>query len=481
METMQRNRLLMAAIFCLTVISGASAVQAEQGKTTGRRAKAVNYSAAPSDSDSFPQLNTSTTRPRIINVRQAADAAPEEADVSMLGTESQPAEGACGCGADTSCDTCGQCKSCCRCCLCGPPGQFWVRDEYLGWWATPGHVPALVATNPAGTIPSTETLYGNQSYNGGYRSGNWLQGGMWLDCCRQWGVQGDFFFLGRQSSPFFASSNGDPILTRPFTDATTGEQADQAISYPGVVVGQIGIENYNSFGGAGASLRHNLCCMNDCCNSCDDGCGSCFQNCCRVDFLAGFRYYRFNDNLGIREQLTSIDQQSGVPVGTQVSLLDSFRTQNNFYGGELGLIANRYRGRWMVEGAARVALGTTQQVVAIDGNTTVSYPGQPTSVSQGGLLALSSNIGHYNHNQFTAIPQLSGRIGYRLTQRLTLLLGYTAIYWNNVARAGDQVDTNVNPNLVPPVQPGGPNQPAFSLHTSNVWLQGFTFGGEFYF
>ena len=112
-----------------------------------------------------------------------------------------------------------------------------------------------------------------------------------------------------------------------------------------------------------------------------------------------------------------------------------------------------------------MALGTTQQVVAIDGSTVVSFPGQPTATNQGGILALSSNIGHYTHNSFSAIPQLSGRVGYRLTERLTFLVGYTAIYWGHVARAGDQIDTAVNPNLIPPPISGGPNRP--SLHAAH--------------
>ena len=144
-------------------------------------------------------------------------------------------------------------------------------------------------------------------------------------------------------------------------------------------------------------------------------------------------------------------------------------------------MANKYRGRWMLEGGARLAVGGTQQIVAINGSTTISYPGQATTVDQGGLLALSSNIGHYKHSQFSVIPQLSGRIGYRVTPRFNLLAGYTVLWWNNVARAGDQVNLNVNPNLIPPVVGGGPNQPAYTLHTSNLWLQGITLGGEFFF
>jgi hypothetical protein len=288
--------------------------------------------------------------------------------------------------------------------------------------------------------------------------------------------------VGRQSSPFFASSDGNPVLARPFTDANTGDLTQQLIAFPNTVVGSVAVSNYNSFAGAGGLLRHNLCCWQGCCGSpCGDDCGGCFQDCCRVDFIGGFRYYQFNDNLGIRENLTSIDQTNGVPVGTQFAVNDSFRTLNTFYGAEFGLIADRYRGRWMYEGAARVALGNTHQIVSIGGNTSVSFPGQPTASSQGGILALASNIGKYTHNDLAAIPQISGRLGYRVTPRLTLLAGYTFIYWGQVARAGDQIDTTVNPNLFPPVQGGGPNRPAYELHTSNLWLQGITLGGEYYF
>jgi hypothetical protein len=392
----------------------------------------------------------------------------------------------------TTCTNCGEATTDCCCGACGPPGRFWFRDEYVGGWIQGGRVPTLLATSPNGTLPATTPLYGNATYNGGFRSGNWVQGGMWSDCCRTCGVQGDFLFLGRQSSPFFASSDGDPVITRPFTDANTGDPTEQLIAFPNTVVGCVSVTNYNSFAAAGGALRHNLCCWIDCCDKgcdkdCDKdggtGCGGCWceQNCSRLDFVGGFRYYRFNDNLGVREQLTSIDQQSGIPVGTQFNVSDSFRTQNNFYGGEFGLISTRYRGCWMFEGAARVALGATQQIVAIDGSTVVSFPGQPTAINQGGILALSSNIGRYTHNNFTAIPQLSGRIGYRLTERLTFLVGYTAIYWGRVARAGDQIDTAVNPNLIPPPISGGPNRPSFTLHNSDLWLQGITLGAEIYF
>ena len=135
------------------------------------------------------------------------------------------------------------------------PGDFWIREEYVGWWAQGGRVPALVNTSATGSLPATVTLYGDATYNDKYRSGEWTQGGMWFDCCHEHGIQGDFFFVGRESSPFFATSDGDPILTRPFIDANTGLPAAQLIAVPGVVVGSISVDNHNWLQGAGVSLR----------------------------------------------------------------------------------------------------------------------------------------------------------------------------------------------------------------------------------
>ena len=129
-----------------------------------------------------------------------------------------------------------------------------------------------------------------------------------------------------------------------------------------------------------------------------------------------------------------------------------------------------------------VALGTNAERIFINGNTTTSFPGAATAVSPGGLYALSSNIGNYTHNNFAAIPQISGRIGYRLTENFTAFVGYTFIYWGNVARAADQIDTSINTANIPPVQPStGPARPAFTLHESSFWAQGITLGGQINF
>jgi hypothetical protein len=74
------------------------------------------------------------------------------------------------------------------------------------------------------------------------------------------------------------------------------------------------------------------------------------------------------------------------------------------------------------------------------------------------------------------------KLAYQITPRLTASLGYTFLYWSNVARAGDQVDTTVNPTLIPPVvAPTGPARPAVTFQQSGLWAQGIQLGLELIF
>ncbi len=260
--------------------------------------------------------------------------------------------------------------------------------------------------------------------------------------------------------------------------------SQQLIAFPGTVVGGVSINDTNSFLGAGALLTHNLCCMTCCDPCCDDGCGqSCFrgQNCCRIDALAGFQYYNLTNNLNITENLTSTSTTSGVPVGTMIKVNDSFRTQNNFYGGALGLVLNRYRGRWVHQLQGLVSLGTNAERISINGNTTVSFPGSPTSVSPGGLYALSEQHRKLHAQQFHRDPADIGPAGLPLDRADHRLRG---LYVHLLGPGGDgrQPDQSNDQHQLDSASPGGgPNQPAFTLHEARFWAQGITLGGQFNF
>ena len=75
------------------------------------------------------------------------------------------------------------------------------------------------------------------------------------------------------------------------------------------------------------------------------------------------------------------------------------------------------------------------------------------------------------------------QVGYQVTSHLRAYAGYTFLYWDQVVRAGQQVDLTVNPNLLPPVTApvSGPLRPAPRLENSSFWAQGIDFGLELRF
>jgi hypothetical protein len=154
------------------------------------------------------------------------------------------------------------------------------------------------------------TLFGGENVNRDWLSGGRVRIGYWLDCDQTCGVEAGFFALGHASTGFNTASNGTPILARPFINTATNMPDAEIIAFPGIASGSITVRETTSLLGAGAWLRHNLCC------------GDCF----RVDGLVGYRYLRLTGRLDIAESLTSTDAASTtVPQGTQARLCAGYQ------------------------------------------------------------------------------------------------------------------------------------------------------------
>jgi hypothetical protein len=121
-------------------------------------------------------------------------------------------------------------------------------------------------------------------------------------------------------------------------------------------------------------------------------------------------------------------------------------------------------------------------VVRISGTTVITEPGLAPNV-QGGLLALPTNIGTYSRDRFSVVPEIGVNVGCQVTNRLRVFAGYTFLYWSNVVRPGDQIDTTINPTQLPSAAgPGtlvGPARPAFAFHETGFWAQGINVGVQF--
>ncbi len=372
-------------------------------------------------------------------------------------------------------------------CLCGPPGRCWVSAEYLLWSASGQNLPPLVTTAPNGTprntagaigAPGTSILSGgSNNYNDNLRSGFRLRAGTWLDDCQRFGIEGDFFFLGQSRDRFNASSDGSRILTRPFFNSLQNRQDSQLVSFngqpvfpdtqlvafPGVLAGSVGVDSRSNFIGGGVNTLCNLCC---------DPCG-------RLDLLLGYRYLNLRDEVVITEDLTALPGSS-VPAGTRFQIRDRFRTDNDFHGGNIGFNYERRFGHFFLGVRPSVALGVTHTTVTIDGSTTITPPGGVAQVYPGGLLTQPTNIGRYESNTFSVVPEIGVRVGAQVTNNLRAFISYNYIYWSQVARAGDQIDLRVNTNQIAPAQPlNGPANPAFELRRTGYHVHGVGFGAEY--
>jgi hypothetical protein len=204
----------------------------------------------------------------------------------------------------------------------------------------------------------------------------------------------------------------------------------------------------------------------------------------RSYWLVGYRYLRLDDRLGITERLTSTnpDTDEGQPGLSAFLINDSFNTRNQFNGGEIGMAFELRRNQWSLDFTPKIALGTNRETVSISGSTRTTDPTGARSTAEGGLLALPTNIGTYSKNQFVAVPQFDATIGYQLTRRTRVTLGYSFLYVSQVARAGDQIDREVNSTLLPnsPVPPTGDlTRPRFVLQETGFWAQGVNLGVDF--
>jgi hypothetical protein len=379
---------------------------------------------------------------------------------------------------ENRCEGCDQCDFG----LCGPGlreilcNRLWFHGEALLWWLRGGQTPPLLTTSPpstpltqAGVLgqPDTTILFGDQQLNTGMHAGGRMTFGLWLDNCEESGLEFSYLILGQNTQAYSNASSGTPILARPFFDVSTGSQNSVVLAYPNTFSGTFNATSTENFQGAEALWRRAIV------HGCDG----------HVDVLVGYRFLRLTDGLEIADSLTTSTSASV----TTLDVSDTFHTRNDFNGAEVGFASQWRQNRWSLDTLLKMGIGQTDTRVLINGWTTVVANGANVAGYSGGLLALPSNMGTHESQQFSVVPEIGLTLGYDLTPRLKATVGYTLLYWTNVARPGDQIDLNVDPRQFPPVNPLQPPpptataQPAFALHTSDFWAQGLNVGLDYRF
>jgi hypothetical protein len=341
--------------------------------------------------------------------------------------------------------------------------------------------PPLVTTNPTGTPrnqagfiggTNTTTLFGGD-LNDSLRSGVRVRGGWYVDPARYWAVGGDYYELFSSTDSFAASSTGSPILARPFFDIIAGRETAQFTAFPALVRGDIAVESNTSLRSFGINLQADAVNPPNHPSQIANGCA----REPRVDWIVGYRNMQLDDDLIFTENLTAL-----VPPGGTVNLNESFATENQFQGIEFGFVREIPFGRFWFETTSRVAVGNNTQKVMIAGSTRLTEAGVAETFP-GGLYAQRSNIGTYERDRLAVVPELGATFGFHLGPRMSLTAGYTFVYFSNVVRAGDQIDTDINTGLIPvEVNPlTGPLRPQFEFRQTDFYAHGLTFGGDFRF
>jgi hypothetical protein len=387
-----------------------------------------------------------------------------EGDGELLGES-------CGC-----CDNCGHCN--CLCCCRPFAGKLWVRSEYLVWWSPGYHVPALITTGAstdfatAGRLgqSGTSILFGNTKVSDDTRSGLRIGAGYLLMPCRDISIEGYYTTTGMLTDSFAANSNTFSVLARPFFNvmSNTQGQAAHITAFPQEATGSVSVNIVSEFNSAEALIRRKM----------TDGDNY------HLDFVVGYRYARLAENLDILENQTITGPRMPFPEGTILNITDQFDAINEFNGGQFGFTFSEQYRRWTLDVIAKLALGNTHSQVLVNGATARTGVGgvsNATLTYAGGVLAEPTNIGIYESNGITAIPELGIKLGFFLNRRLKLSAGYNFIYWSKVARPGDQIDTNINGSQIPPGTLQGAGFPQYPAKTTDFWLQGVTAGLEYRF
>lgn len=325
--------------------------------------------------------------------------------------------------------------------------------------------PAGVPIDRAGTLgdSATQSLIGGTGLNRQFRSGLRLGAGYWLDECETCAVEVGGFWLGSADDSGIFSSNGTPGLFRPFTNATSGNPGTELVAFNGILAGTVAVDTGSQLCGYEVGFRKLICCDN----------GG------RLEGQFGYEQLSLRESVGIFENLlvTAPDPNQKAPNGSRFFVQDSFKTNSTFFGPRLGLTGYVSQDNVFIQLRGNVGLGVNRNVIDIDGSTIATTPTGVVTVGKGGLLALPTNIGRQTSTDFSVVSDASATLGYQFNQNLGLFVGYTFLHWTNVVRAGNQIDSRVNPAYIPGnTGSSNPKLPGVLFDRSDLWLHGVNMG-----
>lgn len=345
-----------------------------------------------------------------------------------------------------------------------------VSAEALFAWFKNSPTPVPIITDSYADDPNVNVLLGGGTMDTNPNYGFKLTGAYRFD--NRLGVELAGFYIPSRSTSNGVSSTGLPgsiDLYLPYFDVLRGAENITEISYWPTYRGSAQATLENSLGGGELNLTWSLP----------------PRDAWRVDLVGGFRYLQLRESYTIT---TSSPYNPPNPADIW-NTTDAFDARNRFYGLQAGARTTFDQGPWVGGATAKIALGTMQQRVSVNGyletNDYTNYG--PTQIYPGGYFALPTNSGDHSRNTFAVVPEIAFNVGYRLTPQATVYVAYSLLYASDVARPGDQINRNINPSQTvswgndPPVSPVGPAQPTFGFTTTDFWAQSLSIGVAYRF
>jgi hypothetical protein len=341
-----------------------------------------------------------------------------------------------------------------------------MRAEVASFWGSGQFLPILVTTSigqplppvdEAGVIgdPDTRSLFGGSEVVSDGMAGIRYEVGLWLDDCRSRGFLVRMFDSGDNEVNLQTDGTRQAVIARNFLAVgppLPQEQSVVSIAYPNQTQGSISANLSSGTSGGDVLLRNVLT---------QDHLG-------HWDWLMGYQTARLSESLDLISSTTNLNAPNSI-----LDLEDHFQVRSQFHGATFGFAGEAREGNWFLSGLFKLGLGNMERQVNISGSSRTTV-GSDTSTQDQGLLARQTNNGTYTQDTFVVVPELDLHIGYRLTRRLDLMVGYTLLRLPKVGRVTGALDSQLASNLSDPLV--GNVRPIFTPQESNFTLQSLNLG-----
>jgi hypothetical protein len=386
----------------------------------------------------------------------------------------------------------------------------WIEGEYLLWAIKKNPLPTPLVTEGSlsdpltGALgqPGTKIKLGKQEIGMGWISGFQVTAGSWLNSSQKIGLEASYFLLPtrtREKSLQTSGEIGSPSYAIPIYDVTglwglNGQPGQSIYLLPGPLdtsagfYGDFNLKVSTKFQGAQLNGHYQMAKSHH----------------LQLNATTGFRWLQLSEQLKFR---VSTHTAPDFPFGFGFAdTKDSFKTDNDFYGGQFGIGAGYISRYFDLKGIVQVGPGVICEAIHIHGSSKTSggnlfYETKNTANEKlkGGIFAQKTNMGTYHRHHFAAVIDTNLHANLKVSRHLELNTGYSLLWISALARPGKQIDRKINPTLTAlaeasretvgiqlaptpfgepgPAQPAqGAKKPKFTSKNSDFWAQGLTVG-----